>query len=131
MRRKINAVMYGAGHRGIAAILTLGVRMVLDAPFETTAPALYLLGILENLCMAAVHISLSIFCRAACVNRKRLILFPAAILLHALFEAATMVSNSLFGLLAAMNVLMLITLGIVSCAVCVWRSETESSDICG
>lgn len=119
--RDENALSYGAGHGGFEAMVILGFtafanlmlalainsgympQMLREAPPEAAAdierlvgqlvdtPAtLFLVGIVERIFAMIMHLSLSVMVWFAVKNQKQL-LFPLAILLHAVFNASSLV----------------------------------------
>lgn len=119
-----DALMYGAGHGGIEAVLLTGVTMVnnivlslainrggleaveqLTGPLPestqaalaalTTAPAgVYLWSGFERLTAVVLHIALSVLVYAAVTRRGQWYWFPAAIALHALVDMAAVVTGA-------------------------------------
>lgn len=109
-----NALMYGAGHGGVEAVILLSVSMVINLIFSlqynagipsslgTVSAAqqlialpswMFLVGAVERLCAVALHISLSVLVWFAAKNGKRFWLFPLAILLHLVVDMAAVVLN--------------------------------------
>ena len=119
-----DALMYGAGHGGIEAVLLAGITMVnnlvvalamnrggleaveqLTEPLSesgqaalaalTTAPAgIYLWSGFERLTALVLHIALSVLVYAAVTRRGKWYWFPAAIALHALADLAALVTGA-------------------------------------
>ena len=89
----------------------------------SSSPYLYLAGIVERIFAIALHIALSVLVWFAAKNRKKIWLWPAAILLHAAvdgitvivmqFTSSTAVTEAAIGLMTVITVLI---------AVKVWRS---------
>jgi uncharacterized membrane protein YhfC len=105
---------YGVGHGGIEAILLGGIAMInaiamsvlansgnaasltsgpngalITAQIQSlasTVPAMFLLPGFERLCAVTIHISLSVIVFYSVYENRRLWLYPAAILLHALID---------------------------------------------
>ncbi|MCE5187581.1 MAG: YhfC family intramembrane metalloprotease [Eubacteriales bacterium] len=111
-----NALMYGAGHGGIEAVILLSVTMVINVIFSlqynagipsqlgtldagqqliNTPSWMFLVGAVERLSAVAIHISLSVLVWFAAKNNKRFWLFPLAILLHLLVDAVAVVLSGL------------------------------------
>ena len=92
----------------------------------TTAPALYLVGILERVFAIVLHIALSVIVWFA-VKEGKTVLFPVSILLHALVDAvAVLVSKS--GIKGATVITEIVTAAFV-CAIMffanwLWKSGT-------
>lgn len=104
--RDANALMYGAGHGGLDAAITLALGSVgtlqlvflintgqtawFEGPREvyysllTATPAWqFLLGAADRLLALTIQLSLSVLVWCAATRRGRMLLFPLAILLHA------------------------------------------------
>lgn len=112
-----NALMYGAGHGGIEAVLVMSVAMVSNLVFAFSvnagtadpsmaaiaaqlaglAPATFLASIVERIGAIALHISFSVLVWFAAKNGKRFWLFPLAILLHALVDAVAVIMSRFVG----------------------------------
>lgn len=152
----MNALMYGAGHGGIEAILLVGVSnaayivlLIMDAygtlsgavPAEASAqlapvlqslrdtPApLFLVAILERCIAIASHIALSVIVWFGAKDPKKTWLFPAAVLLHALLDIALVIAVNLLALptLAAEGVLFVLAVGIVLIALFVWKKNRKA-----
>lgn len=111
-----NALMYGAGHGGIEAIILLSVTMVVNIIFSLqynagipsqlgTASAgasilatpawMFLVGAVERLSAVTIHVSLSVLVWFAAKNNKRFWLYPLAILLHLVVDAAAGILSGL------------------------------------
>ena len=108
-----NALMYGAGHGGIEAVLLMSVAMVSNLVFALSvnagtadpslassaamlaglAPATFLVSIVERIGAITLHISFSVLVWFAAKNGKRFWLFPLAILLHALVDAVAVIMS--------------------------------------
>lgn len=110
------ALGYGIGHGGIESIILVGASLIISiisclminsvgtehmiaaagassalaeaqiATLITTPPLQFLAGGFERLFAIAVQISLSVFVYYAAYDKRRLYLFPAAILLHAALD---------------------------------------------
>ena len=111
-----NALMYGAGHGGVEAVILLSVTMVINVVYalqfnagNTAAfgsldaaqtllnmPSWYfLVGAVERIAAVTIHISLSVLVWFAAKNSKRFWLFPLAILLHLLVDAVAVILSKL------------------------------------
>jgi uncharacterized membrane protein YhfC len=111
------ALSYGIGHGGIEAIGLVGLSMISNLALclvinsgntaalgplpqvaeavdtlVNTEPVLFLAGGIERIAAMAVHISLSVLVWLA-VSKRKLWLFPAAIVLHALVDLPAMLSK--------------------------------------
>lgn len=121
---------YGVGHGGIEAILTAGIAMIIAIVLSvlansgnlaqltsgsngalitaqiqgiaSTAPAMLLVSGFERMFTLVIHISLSVIVFYSVYENRRVWLFPAAILLHALIDmpAALMQVGVLHNVLA-------------------------------
>ena len=123
--KNVNALMYGAGHGGIEAVVLLSLTMVnnlilsimmntgsislitgslsgealaqTEAALEalaTTPASLFLVGALERLIAVTLQIALSVLVWFAAKNRKQWFLYPAAILIHFVVDAAAVLLSS-------------------------------------
>jgi len=90
------ALYYGAGHAGfevfyiiVTTIITIVMADKLPAQAQAQAqnPLMYFLMPVERIPAIAVHISFSVLVWFAVKNKGQFYLYPAAILLHALFDA--------------------------------------------
>ncbi len=111
-----NALMYGAGHGGIEAVILLSVTMIINAVFAlqynagtpsvlgtvTTAQQMintpswyFLVGAVERIAAVTIHVSLSVLVWFAAKNSKRLWFYPLAILLHLIVDAVAVILNGL------------------------------------
>lgn len=107
-----NALMYGAGHGGIEAVILLSVSMVMNIVYSLqfnagVVPAfggleaaqqlidlpswMFLVGAVERIAAVAIHVSLSVLVWFAAKNGKRFWLYPLAILLHLFVNAVAVV----------------------------------------
>lgn len=124
MKKKLNpqnALMYGAGHGGIEAIILVGItyinNLVLSAminsgaisaltgtidqsvltdsvPLLATTPSLiFLLGGVERLIAITIHISLSVLVYRAVTENKKRYLYPVAITIHAFIDFIAVVTS--------------------------------------
>ena len=92
------ALYYGAGHAGfevfyiiVSTIITIVMADKLpaqaQAQIQAQNPLMYLLMPVERIPAIAVHISFSVLVWFAVKNKGQFYLYPAAILIHALFDA--------------------------------------------
>lgn len=92
------ALYYGAGHAGfevfyiiVSTIITIVMADKLSAQAQAQVqaqnPLMYLLMPVERIPAIAVHISFSVLVWFAVKNKGQFYLYPAAILIHALFDA--------------------------------------------
>lgn len=118
-----SALAYGAGHGGIEAILVIGVsmlsnialaalnnagqlelltsgadaaatesiRLVIDSMVNTPS-WMYIVGIGERILAIALHLALSVIVFIG-VRKNRVLLYPAAILIHAAMDAVAVIIN--------------------------------------
>lgn len=138
-----DALMYGAGHGGIEAVLLAGMTMVnniilslalnrggLEAVEAMMGPVpeaqraalqslssypagIYLWAGFERLVAVGLHIALSVLVYTSVKRRNRWFLFPAAILLHALVDMAAVLTNAWLPVAATEAIIALLTLGII------------------
>lgn len=117
--KNINALMYGAGHGGFEAMAVLGMTMISNIvmsvmintgtignitatlppesvdvfieqiqPLTTIAPSAFLLGIVERILAITIHMALSVLVWFGVKNNK-LRLYVLSMLIHAVFDAVT------------------------------------------
>ena len=138
-----DALMYGAGHGGIEAVLLAGMTMVnniilslalnrggMEAVEAMMGPVpeaqraalqslssypagIYLWAGFERLVAVGLHIALSVLVYTSVNRRDRWFLFPAAILLHALVDMAAVLTNAWFPVAVTEAIAALLTLGII------------------
>ena len=138
-----DALMYGAGHGGIEAVLLAGMTMVnnivislalnrggLAAVEELMGPipeaglaaiqglaatpaGVYFWTAFERLAAVGLHIALSVLVYAAVRGKDRWYWFPAAILIHALVDMAAVLSNAVFPVAVTEGIIALLTLGVI------------------
>lgn len=150
-----DALMYGAGHGGIEAVLLAGMTMVnnivisltlnrggLDAVEELMGPipeagmtairgiaatpaGLYFWTAFERLSAVGLHIALSVLVYAAVRNRGKRYWFPAAILIHALVDMVAVLTNALFSVVITEGTVALLTLGVIFLARKVYLGEKQ------
>lgn len=104
----------------------------ITAAFKTlaeTAPYMYLAGIAERIIAVILHIALSVIVWFAAKDRKKLWLFPTAVLLHAGVDAATAVLSrmglntwAIEGALAAMTAVCALIAWLI------WKHEIGKED---
>lgn len=156
--KDVNGLMYGAGHGGFEALVVLGLTMIgniylsiladtgaasvlmSNAPAEyaaalqsqidaiaSVAPPVFLLGIVERIFAVTLHMSLTVLVWFA-VKKGKTILYPVAILVHALFDfTAVIISKS--GIAGA-EIITEICIGIMSVGIAfvayrIWNKEKE------
>jgi uncharacterized membrane protein YhfC len=98
-----NALMYGAGHGGFEAITVLGIPMInniiysvfltrMNEVFSTlvsTSSGLFLLGAAERILAIILQIAFSVLVWFSVKQKNRRYLYPAAIGLHFIVDAVT------------------------------------------
>jgi uncharacterized membrane protein YhfC len=149
-----NSLMYGAGHGGIEAMLVLGASMITNIVFATainsggaslsalTAGApeetlkaigqladvpswTFLLGIIERCLAITLHIALSVIVWFGAKEPGKLWLYPLAIALHALTDAAAVFAASAgVPTFAVEGIVALCTLASVLIALAVWKKHS-------
>lgn len=140
-----NALMYGAGHGGIEAVILLSATMVVNlifslqsnagvpSPLGTASAALslaatpywmFLAGALERISAVAIHVSLSVLVWFAVKNSKKFWLFPVAILLHLLVDAvAVILSGSGVNVWIIEAAVCAMAIAFVFLAIAVWKKN--------
>lgn len=138
-----DALMYGAGHGGIEAVLLVGMTMfnnivlalalnrggleavesIMGPIPETQLAAIQALGSypagmyiwagVERLVAVSLHIALSVLVYVSVKRRDKWFWFPAAILLHAFVDAAIILTNVWLPVAATEAVAALLTLGVI------------------
>lgn len=149
-----NSIMYGVGHGGFEAMYLLGIGMInnliyaiminagqtsvlLDSVPETqqatvqqvfdslieTPTYMYLMGPLERVSAVILHIALSVIVWIGVVKNKKA-LYPLAIALHALVDAAMVIINS-FGIpvLLLELIVLVMALCVALVAGLLWKSN--------
>ncbi len=149
-----NSLMYGAGHGGIEAMLVLGASMITNIVFATainsggaslsalTAGApeetlkaigqladvpswTFLLGIIERCLAITLHIALSVIVWFGAKEPGKLWLYPLAIALHALTDAAAVFAASAgVPTFAVEGIVALCTLAAALIALSVWKKHS-------
>lgn len=148
-----DALMYGAGHGGIEAVLLAGMTMLnnivislalnrggLEGVEELLGPipeasmaaiqsmaaapaGLYFWTAFERLCAVELHIALSVLVYAAVSRKGGWYLFPAAILIHTLVDIAAVVSSAFLPVAATEGITALLTLGVIFLARKIYLAE--------
>ena len=140
-----NALMYGAGHGGIEAVILLSVTMIINAIFAlqynagtpsvlgtaTTAQQLidtpswyFLVGAVERIAAVTIHVSLSVLVWFAAKNSKRLWFYPLAILLHLIVDAVAVILNGLgTNVWIIEGVVYVLAIAFVLLAILVWKKN--------
>ena len=140
-----NALMYGAGHGGVEAVILLSASMVMTIIFSLqynagqssalggldSAQALLntpfwmlLVGAVERIAAIAIHMALSVLVWFAAKNGKKFWLFPLAILLHLLVDAvAVILSGSGVNVWIIEGTVYLMAIAFVFLAVVVWKKN--------
>lgn len=138
-----NALMYGAGHGGIEAVILLSATMVVNAIFSlqynagipsqlgtvsaaqtliSTPSWMFLVGAVERIAAVALHISLSVLVWFAAKNGKRFWLYPLAILLHLFVDAVAVILSGLgTNVWIIEGAVYVITAAMVVLAIVVWK----------
>ncbi len=158
--RDVNALMYGAGHGGLEAVVILGITSVnnliysillntgrsalLTAPLSgdmlaqveaaftslATFPSWqFLLGAVERIFAVGLHIALSVPVWFAAKKKGCGLLYPLAVLLHALVDAVTvMLSRSGVSVLIVEGSVGVLTVLTALIAAVVWRRNAAVSE---
>jgi uncharacterized membrane protein YhfC len=144
------ALMYGAGHGGIEAVLVLSLTMVNNLVFSlmansgntaslsaggvdvtqilrelaTISPWMFLVGAAERCSAVALHVSLSVLVWFAVKNKRQRFLYPAAVLIHAGVNAVAVLlaGTGMHVLLVELAVYALTGLSIWAAAI-VWKKN--------
>ena len=94
------------------------------ATLAKTAPALFLLSVVERFAAVGLHIALSVLVWHAVKNSKKFWLFPLAIFLHAFVDAAAVILNgSGFNVGLVLAAVYITTAISIAIAVIVWRKN--------
>ncbi len=107
-----------------------------EAIFDTltgTAPWTYLLGMVERAAAMALHISLSVLVWFAAKKPGKFLLYPLAILLHALMDGVTVILAAHLPVAAVEGCLVALAILVALVARYVWKKEVNSpavSEIC-
>ncbi len=141
-----NALMYGAGHGGVEAVLLLSATMISSIVYAIlfnsgsaslpggsldTAQAListpswmFLVGSAERIAAVAIHISLSVLVWFAAKNSERFWLYPLAILLHLFVDAVAVILSKLgVNVWIIEGLVYVIAATLVVLAVVVWKEN--------
>ena len=140
-----NALMYGAGHGGVEAVVLLSVSMAINVIFSLQTNAgqtsafgglgeaqqiigipfwTFLVGAVERISAVAIHVSLSVLVWFAAKNNKRFWLFPLAILLHLLVDAvAVILSRSGVNVWVIEGAVYVMAIAFIFLAIAVWRKN--------
>lgn len=152
-----DALMYGAGHGGIEAVLLAGMTMVnniiislalnrggLEAVEKLMGPipeagmtairgiaatpaGLYFWAAFERLSAVGLHIALSVLVYTAVRNRGKWYWFPAAVLIHTLVDMAAVLTNALFPVAVTEGTVALLTLGVILLARKIYLGEKQKT----
>ena len=149
-----DALIYGAGHGGMEAVLLVGLTNVSnlllsfwlntgtleqhmgqldDAAAQALAAAVaaqtntYLWGGLERIVAVAIHISLSVLVWRAVERRASLWLFPAAIALHAGVDACAILAAAHMPLAGVELVALVWAVALAVLARWIWRQREKKS----
>lgn len=152
-----DALMYGAGHGGIEAVLLAGMTMVnnivislalnrggLEAVEELMGPipeagmaaiqgiaatpaGLYFWTAFERLSAVGLHIALSVLVYTAVRRRGKWYWFPTAILIHALVDMAAVLTNAFFPVAVTEGTIALLTLGVIFLARKIYMGEKQKT----
>ena len=140
-----NALMYGAGHGGIEAVLILSVSMIVNVIFclqynagipstfggstqalaiIASSPAIFLAGGVERVLAVTIHVTLSVLVWFAAKDSKKFWLYPLAILLHLFVDAAGVILKG-FGTNDWLieGAVFVIAIGLVFLAIAVWKKN--------
>ena len=152
-----DALMYGAGHGGIEAVLVAGMTMLNNiiislalnqgglaaveafmGPIPETgmaaiqgmaaAPAgLYFWTAFERLSAVGLHIALSVLVYTAVRKRGKWYWFPAAILIHTLVDMTAVLTNALFPVAVTEGTIALLVLGVIFLARKIYLDEKQKT----
>lgn len=153
----MNALMFGAGHGGIEAIMTVSLTyvsyimlmMIYGSGFlESVMPpeaseqimpvlneiiampsATFLIAIIERCLAIAGHIALSVLVWFGAKKKGQFLLYPLAILLHAFMDGALVIIVKSFDLpvIVTEGILALIVAPIIAIAVIVWKKNRKKA----
>ena len=140
-----NALMYGAGHGGVEAVILLSVSMIINAVFSlhynagipsslggstqalaiaAMPSAIFLAGGVERMLAVTIHVSLSVLVWFAAKDGKKFWLYPLAILLHLIVDAAAVILKGLgTNDWLIEGAVLVITVGLVFVAIVVWKKN--------
>ena len=138
------ALYYGAGHAGFEVfyiIVTTIITIVMadklpaqaQAQVQGQSPLMYLVAVIERIPAIALHISLSVVVWFAVKNKGQFYLYPAAILIHMLFDAVAGTLSLMKVNIAIIEVLFYVMAVPVIClAIALWKknsSKKEESEV--
>jgi uncharacterized membrane protein YhfC len=140
-----NALMYGAGHGGIEAAILLSASMIMNVIFSlkfnagipsqlgtlstgeaiiATPTWMFLVGAVERLTAVTIHVALSVLVWFAAKNNKKFWLFPLAIALHLIVDAAAVILNGLgLNVWILEGAVLVLALAFVGIAILVWKKN--------
>ena len=140
-----NALMFGAGHGSIEAVVLLSVSMVMNIVYSLQFNAgispsfggldaaqqlidlpswMFLVGAVERIAAISIHISLSVLVWFAAKNGKRFWLYPLAILLHLFVNAvAVVLSGSGVNVWIIEGAVYVMAIAFALLAVAVWKKN--------
>jgi uncharacterized membrane protein YhfC len=127
----VYAVLMNMGRTDLltAGIADEATRQTVEAGFQvlsTTAPSLFLVSVVERIGAVALHISLSVLVWFAAAGGKKFWLFPLAILLHALVDAAAVTMSRYIANYWLIEAAIYALSGLcVILAVIVWKKNTS------
>ena len=117
-------------NNGMTEVLTAGVKdtaalVQLDNVFKTlsnTAPEMFLVSIIERIGALVLHISLSVLVWFAAKNRRYILLYPLALLLHMFMDAAlVIIASYIKNVLILEGIVYIISGACAILAVAVWK----------
>ncbi len=140
-----NALMYGAGHGGVEAVILLSVGMIINVIFSLQFNAgqssafggldaaqqlintpfwMIFVGAIERVSAVTIHITLSVLVWFAAKDGKKFWLYPLAIFLHLLVDAvAVILSRSGINVWLIEGAVGALTIAFVLIAIVVWRKN--------
>jgi uncharacterized membrane protein YhfC len=140
-----NALMYGAGHGGIEAVILLSVSMIVNVIFAlqfnagipsqlgtldagqqmiNTPSWIFLVGAVERLSAVTIHVALSVLVWFAAKNNKKFWLFPLAILLHLIVDAVAVILSGLgVNVWIIEGAVFVVAAALVVIAIVVWKKN--------
>lgn len=143
--KDVNALMYGAGHGGVEAVILLSATMVMNlifslqynagmpSPLGGSSAALQLAGMpswmfiagaFERLTAVTIHVSLSVLVWFAAKDGKKFWLYPLAILLHLVVDAVAVILNgSGVNVWITEGAVLLLAVAFVFIAIRVWKKN--------
>jgi uncharacterized membrane protein YhfC len=122
MATMLNAGMYDKLTASAANEAALQALNATFAALSSTAPAAFLMSIVERVAAAAFQISCSVLVWVAAKDGKRFLLYPLAILLHALLDAvAVILARHITNLWIVEGAIYVFTACCVLLAILVWK----------